>query len=75
MEHLNIPVLIDDEEKTFKMAGALEAEGVFVNPIVPPAVPEEASLIRISITAGHSEEGLETALDKLGRVGRHLGNI
>ena len=70
-----IPVLIDDEEKTFKMAGSLEAEGVFVNPVVPPAVSEGSSLIRISIMANLSTQELETALDKFRLVGKRLGVI
>ena len=70
-----IPILIDDEEKTFEMTGRLEAEGVFVNPVVPPAVPAGSSLIRVSIMSGLSTEELETALDKFRIVGKHLGVI
>ncbi len=50
-----IPVLIGDDETTFTMAGALEEEGVVVNPIVPPAVPSGASLIRVSMMASLSD--------------------
>lgn len=70
-----IPVLIDDEEKTFKMAGSLQKEGIFVNPVVPPAVAEGASLIRISIMASLSAQALETALDRFRLVGKGLGVI
>jgi 8-amino-7-oxononanoate synthase len=70
-----IPVLINDEEKTFKMTGLLEEEGVFVNPVVPPAIPKESSLIRVSIMATLSEEELAAALEKFNRVGIRLGII
>jgi len=70
-----IPILIGDDEKTFRMAGNLEEEGVFVNPVVPPAVPKESSLIRVSIMASLSAEELETALDKFRLVGKSLGVI
>lgn len=70
-----IPVLIGDDEITFKMAGALEDEGVVVNPIVPPAVPSGASLIRVSIMASLSEDEIGQALSKFGSVGNKLGVI
>jgi len=70
-----IPILINDDEKTFKMTGKLEDEGVFVNPVVPPAVPKGDSLIRLSIMASLSAEELETALDKFRLVGKSLGII
>jgi 8-amino-7-oxononanoate synthase len=70
-----IPVLINDEEKTFRMTGMLQEEGVFVNPVIPPAVPKEASLIRLSIMATLSKEELEKAIDKFKIVGKKLGII
>jgi 7-keto-8-aminopelargonate synthetase-like enzyme len=68
-----IPVLIGDDEKTFQLTGQLEAEGVLVNPVVPPAVPAEDSLIRVSIMASHSEDDLSLALEKFRKVGRNVG--
>lgn len=70
-----IPVLIGDDETVFRMAGALEEEGVVVNPVVPPAVPPEGSLIRLSVMASLGDEELSTALEKLTGVGRRLGVI
>jgi 8-amino-7-oxononanoate synthase len=70
-----IPVLIGDDSKTFRMAGALEDEGVVVNPVVPPAVPRGSSLIRISVMASLTQDQLGTALNKLALVGRRLGVI
>jgi 8-amino-7-oxononanoate synthase len=70
-----IPVLIGDDTKTFRMAGDLEDEGVVVNPIVAPAVPAGASLIRLSVMANLSTQELETALEKMRIVGRRLGVI
>lgn len=70
-----IPILINNDEMTFKMAGKLEEEGVFVNPVVPPAVPKGSSLIRVSIMASLSVEELEMALDKFRLAGKSLGVI
>ena len=67
-----IPVLINNEEKTFKMTGLLQDEGVFVNPVVPPAIPKESSLIRVSIMATLTEGELGKALEKFKRVGKTL---
>jgi len=70
-----LPVLIGDDEKTFRMAGELEDEGVVVNPVVSPAVPEGASLIRVSVMASLEDEQIDTALEKFRIVGLRLGVI
>ncbi|UCG43379.1 MAG: aminotransferase class I/II-fold pyridoxal phosphate-dependent enzyme, partial [candidate division WOR-3 bacterium] len=70
-----IPVLIGDDVKTFMLAGGLEEEGVVVNPIVPPAVPKEKSLIRISLMATLTQDQLGQAVEKFSKVGRRLGII
>ncbi len=67
-----IPILINDDEKTFRMAGALEEAGVIINPVVYPAVPPGASLIRVSVMASLSTEQLSEALDKMKAVGKKL---
>ncbi len=70
-----IPILINNDEICFKMSGMLEQEGVFINPIIPPAVPKDESIIRVSLTAGHTEEELGMSLDKFKIVGKKLGVI
>ena len=70
-----IPVLIGDDDKAFQLAWRLEEEGVYVNPIVPPAVSAECSLLRVTVQATHSDEELEFALGKFKTVGRRLGII
>ncbi len=67
-----IPILIGDDQLTFKMAGMLEKEGVIVNPVIPPAVPKELSLIRVSIMATLSQDELQLALDKFKLAGENL---
>jgi 8-amino-7-oxononanoate synthase len=70
-----IPILINNDEKTFMMAGLMEQEGVFVNPVIPPAVPKNQSIIRVSLTAGHTENDLGMALEKFKLVGKKLNLI
>jgi len=70
-----IPVLSGDMMKTLKMWRALFDEGLFVNPVLPPAVPPNAGLIRVSLMATHTKEQLEKALEKFETVGKQLGII
>jgi 8-amino-7-oxononanoate synthase len=70
-----IPLLIGDDVKTMRMATELEEEGVFVNPVIPPAVSVEASLIRISVMASLSQEELEFAVGKFKIIGKRIGLI
>ena len=48
-----IPLFVRDDFKTFKLTKMLLDEGVFVNPVVSPAVPSSSSLIRYSLMATH----------------------
>ena len=50
-------------------------EGVFVNPVVPPATTPGRGLIRTSYMATHSDEMLDRALAVIEKVGRKLGVI
>lgn len=63
-----IPIFVRDNEKTFKMARMLMDEGVFVNPVVSPAVSSESSMIRFSLMATHSFEQIDIAVDKIKKV-------
>ncbi|MEJ0101828.1 MAG: pyridoxal phosphate-dependent aminotransferase family protein [Bacteroidota bacterium] len=67
-----IPIYIRDNEKTFLMAKILLSEGVFVNPVVSPAVKNENSLIRFSLMASHSIEQIDFAIDKIIEVARRI---
>lgn len=70
-----VPVLAGTPERTFEMWRRLTAEGVFVNVVLPPAVPNSGCLIRMTITAAHTEEQLDRVLDALERIGAELGII
>jgi 8-amino-7-oxononanoate synthase len=70
-----IPILIGDDLKTFQFAKMLEQEGVYVNPVVSPAVPPGMACLRTSYTATHSRQELDYALGKLRKIGTELGLI
>jgi 8-amino-7-oxononanoate synthase len=68
-----IPVMVGEFDTCMKMWRFLQEAGIFVNPVVPPGVPPGRSLIRISVTAGHTREQLEWALEVFQKAGRHFG--
>lgn len=70
-----IPLVVGDDMMAFRMTMRLQEEGVFVNPVVSPAVPPGRALIRTSYMATHTRDHLDQALDAIGRVGRELGII
>ncbi|HEX5400393.1 MAG TPA: aminotransferase class I/II-fold pyridoxal phosphate-dependent enzyme, partial [Verrucomicrobiae bacterium] len=70
-----LPVYCGGLERAFLFCKRLEEEGVFVNPVVPPAVQPSNELIRISLMATHSNRQIDFALEKLGKVGRELALI
>ena len=58
-----IPVLIGDDEKTFTLWRMLYDNGLFTNPVISPAVPPKRALLRVVVTATHTKEQLDRALD------------
>jgi 8-amino-7-oxononanoate synthase len=62
-------------EKTFIFWKALFDHGIFTNPVLPPAVPENACRLRTSVMATHTRGQLDRVLDAFQRVGRHLGIV
>jgi 8-amino-7-oxononanoate synthase len=68
-----LPVYCGSLMNAFTMCKRLQEEGVFVNPIVSPAVPTGRELIRISLMATHTDAQIDFALDKLAKVGKEVG--
>lgn len=60
-----IPLYVRDMEKTFLVTRMLFDEGVFVNPVIPPACSPEDTLIRFSLMATHTKEQIDIAIEKL----------
>lgn len=70
-----IPLFIRDNFLTFQITRELFDEGIFVNPVVSPAVAPQDTLIRFSLMATHTEEQVAIALDKISKVFRKHGLI
>lgn len=67
-----IPVLVGDTSLTMRMGEMLLNEGVFVQGIRPPTVPQGSSRLRITIMATHTQSELECALEAMEKVGKKL---
>ena len=70
-----IPLFIRDDYKTFAITHDLLEEGVFVNPVVTPAVAPEDTLIRYSLMATHTKEQVTRSLEAIEKVFRKHGLI
>ena len=68
-----IPIFIRDDSATFMLTKMLLDEGVFVNPVVSPAVASEDSLIRLSLMATHTFAQIDEAVDKITKNAKLLG--
>lgn len=63
-----IPVFTYEMERTFMATKMLFEEGVYVNPVIPPAVCEGQCMLRTSYTATHTHEQMDTAVEAFKRV-------
>ncbi len=70
-----IPLFIGDDILCFKTWRALSDAGIFVNPVIHPAVPHGSALIRTSYMATHTEGQLNFVLDTFKKIGKDLGII
>lgn len=70
-----IPVYCYEDHRAFTVTMALQKEGVFVNPVISPAVPPNMALIRVSLMATHTQDQINFALEKIAKVGREVGLI
>lgn len=67
-----IPIYIRDNYLTFQFTQRLFEEGIFVNPVVSPAVKSDSSLLRLSIMATHTRSQLDRAISTIEKVASEL---
>ena len=70
-----VPIMTYDEDKAFLMTQYCQDNGVFVLPVVPPAVPPGKSRLRANVTAAHTIEDIDFALDVFEAAGKYAGVI
>jgi 8-amino-7-oxononanoate synthase len=69
-----IPIMTYDNERTFIITKMLLDEGVYVNPVVSPAVKPGQCLLRTSYTATHTKDQLDFALNAFKKVFSQFSN-
>ncbi len=70
-----IPIFIGDDMRTLTIWKALFEAGIFVNPVISPAVPEGRQLLRTSYMATHTDEQMSRVLETFSKVGKQVGLI
>jgi 8-amino-7-oxononanoate synthase len=68
-----LPIYVRDNHKTFLVTKHLQDAGIFVNPVVSPAVPSDSSLLRFSLMATHTFEQIEEAIEKIAKAFKDVG--
>jgi 8-amino-7-oxononanoate synthase len=66
-------LFIRDDIKALQMTKALLDDGIFVNPVVSPAVPVKDCLIRFSLMATHTFSQVDIAIEKITKAARKYG--
>lgn len=67
-----IPLYVRDTEKTFMVTKMAFDEGVFINPVIPPACAPQDTLVRFALMANHTHEQVDKAIEKLTKVFKQL---
>ncbi|MCD8739537.1 pyridoxal phosphate-dependent aminotransferase family protein [Mucilaginibacter roseus] len=68
-----LPIYIRDNDKTFLVTNQLQRDGIFVNPVVSPAVPSDSSLLRFSLMATHTFDQIDEAVEKIAKAFKDVG--
>ena len=68
-----MPVLVNNDAKVFEVAEKIQERGLFLQPVTYPAVPKHRSRLRVSVSAAHTEEDLEQAVQVIAGVLREAG--
>ena len=71
--HAIIPVMLGDARLAQEFAAKLLEENIYVTGFFFPVVPKGEARIRTQMSAGHTREQLEHAVDAFTRIGRELG--
>ncbi|MBL7160524.1 MAG: glycine C-acetyltransferase [Candidatus Aenigmarchaeota archaeon] len=69
------PVIVGESGKAVELSKKLLEEGIFVKPIVFPLVARDKARVRTIVTAQHTSEDLDFAVEKFKKVGKDMGII
>jgi glycine C-acetyltransferase len=73
--HPIVPIVLGDERRTVEMAKRMNERGFFVVGFSYPVVPKGQARVRVQISAAHTREQIDAALDAFAEVGADLGAI
>jgi 8-amino-7-oxononanoate synthase len=68
-----MPVLVHNDARVFEVAEMIQDRGLFLQPVTYPAVPKHRSRMRVSVSAAHTEQDLEEAVQVIAGVLREVG--
>jgi 8-amino-7-oxononanoate synthase len=68
-----IPLFIRNDIMALQLTQNLLKDGIFVNPVVSPAVPKEDCLIRYSLMATHTKEQVDISIEKITKAAKDMG--
>lgn len=68
-----IPLYVRNTDKTFMAVAKAFDEGVFINPVIPPACAPQDTLVRYALMANHTHEQVDESVVKLKKVFKELG--
>jgi len=70
-----VPILVGEEEDTLKLCKMVNDEGIFICPILFPAIPKGTNRLRAHVLTDHTPEDIDKTLDIFERAGKKLGLI
>ncbi|HBY56856.1 MAG TPA: 8-amino-7-oxononanoate synthase [Candidatus Atribacteria bacterium] len=70
-----VPILVGEEKETLELCKMVNDEGIFICPILFPAIPKGTNRLRAHVLATHTSEDIDKALDVFKRAGEKLGLI
>jgi glycine C-acetyltransferase len=70
-----VPIIVGNEKDTLELCKMVNDEGVFICPILFPAIPKGTNRLRAHVLTTHTSEDIDEALDIFERSGKKLGLI
>ena len=70
-----VPIMVGTEQRALAMTKYCQDHGIFVLPVLPPAVPEGTARLRANVTAAHTIDDIQFALDVFIQAGKFVGII
>jgi glycine C-acetyltransferase len=68
-----VPILCGKDERAYAMVRHCQQNGIFILPVVPPAVPPGTARLRTTVTAVHTPEEIDRGIEVMARAGKKVG--